>query len=712
MLASRAMISSFAALAIGLVAGVPFAAAQCAQPSGNGQLYNPTGPNLDGASSQNIAGSFFAADNITISANGTITSLCFWGRYASANVPAAGVEQFRVTFYSDAGGYPSATAFAGPFTITQAGAGLTRAVVSNAANSFVWSANIAPGVSVTAGQCLWMEIVGDTPGALLADRWRWSVNNNAAALPFKDGFAYQVATGGIYSPASRIGVDFSWALNVAVTTPGCQFSPAANSLCSAAQAVAVPSTLPAINGTRGQLVTTIPCKGSSVSGPGLWYSVVGNGTTYTASSCGNTNYDTVLAVYCGTCAGSDNSGLNCVGSNDTGPITCVGVDSALVSWPTTAGLTYYVNVFGYQQAAGTILDLQFATTGTQAATHPPCASDFCPVDLAGIPAASFEPDACAADTNGADCSTASSPGIRTIILGQTVAGTVQSAGSSRDRDFWELSGLAPHTAYRLTASAELPTSIYTLNGACVAGSSIGTANISGLLTYCDAFQRDWTTDATGIARVLVTTSEYFGLPCSLNRNEYKFSVSAAPAGSCCQPITSCQVTSQAICNAVVGAVWNSGGTCTPTDACNGICCTGSACVLASVGQCTAAGAIFVAGGTCSPNPCVATAVCCRGATCATTFASAAACSGSLIAGQTAGAVFPSGSACNAGGTATPCCYADYNKVNSINVQDIFDYLSDWFAGSPYARVGSNGGAGALAVQNIFDFLSAWFAGGC
>ncbi len=109
----------------------------------------------------------------------------------------------------------------------------------------------------------------------------------------------------------------------------------------------------------------------------------------------------------------------------------------------------------------------------------------------------------------------------------------------------------------------------------------------------------------------------------------------------------------------------------------------------------------------------ATGVCCRGATCTATITSSAACSATLVGGQTAGASFPTGAACNTGGsTTTPCCYADYNKVGGITVNDIFDFLSDWFAGSPYANTGGNGGPGALSVQNIFDFLGAWFAGGC
>ncbi len=59
---------------------------------------------------------------------------------------------------------------------------------------------------------------------------------------------------------------------------------------------------------------------------------------------------------------------------------------------------------------------------------------------------------------------------------------------------------------------------------------------------------------------------------------------------------------------------------------------------------------------------------------------------------------------------TPCCYADFNKVNGANVQDIFDFLSAWFAGSPFAHVGGDGTPQPLTVSDIFSFLSAWFAG--
>ena len=48
---------------------------------------------------------------------------------------------------------------------------------------------------------------------------------------------------------------------------------------------------------------------------------------------------------------------------------------------------------------------------------------------------------------------------------------------------------------------------------------------------------------------------------------------------------------------------------------------------------------------------------------------------------------------------------DWNCDHQVQVQDIFDFLADWFSGN-----GDFNADGATAVQDIFDFLSAWFAG--
>ncbi len=53
------------------------------------------------------------------------------------------------------------------------------------------------------------------------------------------------------------------------------------------------------------------------------------------------------------------------------------------------------------------------------------------------------------------------------------------------------------------------------------------------------------------------------------------------------------------------------------------------------------------------------------------------------------------------------CRADFNNIGGISAQDIFDFLSAWFSGSPSADFN---GVNGLNAQDIFDFLSAWFTG--
>jgi enediyne biosynthesis protein E4 len=51
------------------------------------------------------------------------------------------------------------------------------------------------------------------------------------------------------------------------------------------------------------------------------------------------------------------------------------------------------------------------------------------------------------------------------------------------------------------------------------------------------------------------------------------------------------------------------------------------------------------------------------------------------------------------------CSADWNADGTLNVQDIFDFLNNWFTGR-----GDFNGSGDTTVQDIFDMLNAWFAG--
>lgn len=53
------------------------------------------------------------------------------------------------------------------------------------------------------------------------------------------------------------------------------------------------------------------------------------------------------------------------------------------------------------------------------------------------------------------------------------------------------------------------------------------------------------------------------------------------------------------------------------------------------------------------------------------------------------------------------CPADYNDSNLVSVQDVFDYLTDWFVSAPATDFNFNG---SVTIQDLFDFLTAWFSG--
>jgi len=58
-------------------------------------------------------------------------------------------------------------------------------------------------------------------------------------------------------------------------------------------------------------------------------------------------------------------------------------------------------------------------------------------------------------------------------------------------------------------------------------------------------------------------------------------------------------------------------------------------------------------------------------------------------------------------TLPPPCVGDFNGDGHVTVQDIFDFLTAWFAHDLRADVN---GSGTVTVQDIFDFLASWFAG--
>ncbi len=85
--------------------------------------------------------------------------------------------------------------------------------------------------------------------------------------------------------------------------------------------------------------------GTSVTSPGVWYKLIGDGSLVTASTCNSASFDTKIGVYTDGCGN-----LTCVAGNDdfTG---CAGFTSE-VSFPTDDGVEYLILVHGFGGAVG------------------------------------------------------------------------------------------------------------------------------------------------------------------------------------------------------------------------------------------------------------------------------------------------------------------------------------------------------------------------
>ncbi len=128
----------------------------------------------------------------------------------------------------------------------------------------------------------------------------------------------------------------------------CPIAPA-NDLC--ADAIDVGS-LPALvmGDTSTATVDIAPECGTTITAPGVWYSVSGTGNTMTATMClqasGAQGFDTKISVYCNTCAE-----LSCVGGNDD----FCGGGASEVSWCSDATQTYFILVHGFLDGAGAFI---------------------------------------------------------------------------------------------------------------------------------------------------------------------------------------------------------------------------------------------------------------------------------------------------------------------------------------------------------------------
>jgi hypothetical protein len=117
--------------------------------------------------------------------------------------------------------------------------------------------------------------------------------------------------------------------------------PPVNDDCTGAIAVVCNTPISSTTGFAAAEVGVATC-GTTISAPGVWYTVMGNGGLITASLCTGTGYDSKINVFSGDCAN-----LICVGGNDD----FCGLQSEY-SWTGAAGTMYYILIQGFGGAVG------------------------------------------------------------------------------------------------------------------------------------------------------------------------------------------------------------------------------------------------------------------------------------------------------------------------------------------------------------------------
>lgn len=144
----------------------------------------------------------------------------------------------------------------------------------------------------------------------------------------------------------------------------------------------------AVSGTTiGATASNVAYCQASVTGPGVWYKITGNGGSLKLSTCDNATFDSKISVYSGNCGS-----LYCVAGNDDSP-NCSYFTSE-VEFTTEAGKIYYAMVHGFGTTVG-----NFTISATSSAIAAP----------------------------NATCNDALGMATGSVISGSTVGGSVSSA---------------------------------------------------------------------------------------------------------------------------------------------------------------------------------------------------------------------------------------------------------------------------------------------
>jgi hypothetical protein len=114
-----------------------------------------------------------------------------------------------------------------------------------------------------------------------------------------------------------------------------------NDFCGTAVELSIPST--AFGSTENATMDDVDLCGNANTAPGVWFSVIGRGSSLTASLCGDgTEYDTQIYIFSGSC-----DMLTCIADDDD---TCM--TQSAVTWTAEEDEMYFVLVGGFNDEVG------------------------------------------------------------------------------------------------------------------------------------------------------------------------------------------------------------------------------------------------------------------------------------------------------------------------------------------------------------------------
>lgn len=204
--------------------GIPGDVCQIDEDNGTGdncqlpdQMGSGIGGTLAGTSDRNPGFGFTIAEDFSVAASGSISSVCWWGIYnnfagGTDCAPGDGSgnsDDFRINFYT----HNALQGIPGGLIASRAIGALglnTQKVYSGndtggIREEWEFTTPISPAVAVVAGTCYWIEISNNTLGACA---WLW------VTTPEGNGRSAQDTDGGAYAPTDCSDYDVAFCLNL------------------------------------------------------------------------------------------------------------------------------------------------------------------------------------------------------------------------------------------------------------------------------------------------------------------------------------------------------------------------------------------------------------------------------------------------------------------------------------------------------------------